>query len=135
MQRNRSEFREQVRRRTYGGAKISEMQALVLPVRITERIFQAEQEGRGTAEFVRERAHEGNRAPAPDEHSLPAEARGFGARVLWTLHDFYALCPQGGGPQGPTAPCEASWSMGQGASELGSAAARSVPAPFPCCSR
>ena len=67
MQRNRSEFREQVRRRTYGGAKISEMQALVLPVRITERIFQAEQEGRGTAEFVRERAHEGNRTPAADE--------------------------------------------------------------------
>jgi len=39
-------------------------------------------------------------------HRLPEEARRFGARVLWTLHDLFAICPRTHLHDGDGQPCE-----------------------------
>jgi glycosyltransferase involved in cell wall biosynthesis len=38
-------------------------------------------------------------------HRLPEEAKRFGARVLWTLHDFFSICPRTHLHDGEGAPC------------------------------
>ncbi len=39
-------------------------------------------------------------------HRLPEQAVRFGARVLWTLHDFYSICPRTHLHDGNGQPCE-----------------------------
>jgi len=39
-------------------------------------------------------------------HRLPEQAVRFGARVLWTLHDFYSICPRTHLHDGDGEPCE-----------------------------
>lgn len=39
-------------------------------------------------------------------HRLPEQARRFGARVLWTLHDFFSICPRTHLHDGNGDPCE-----------------------------
>ena len=39
-------------------------------------------------------------------HRLPEQAVRFGARVMWTLHDFYSICPRTHLHDGDGNPCD-----------------------------
>lgn len=39
-------------------------------------------------------------------HRIPEKARTFGARVVWTMHDFFAICPRTHLHKGDLGPCD-----------------------------
>src|SRR5688572_23188673 len=73
-QRDPRQLVVQVNRRLHALHQVAEVEALVLRVRVAQRVLDPHEEAGRATEQVRERLHEADGAPRPDHRRLPAES-------------------------------------------------------------